>query len=242
MKVSICIATYNGQKYLKAQLDSIISQLSLDDEIIISDDGSSDDTLSIISAYKDSRIKIIHNQFEHGYTPNFENALRHSSGDIIVLSDQDDVWMPNKLSVIKDDLKNAGMVVSDAIVTDSELNIISDSFWKLSSPYHSFWGNILRFSYLGCCLAFHRKVLDVALPFPAKHLLATHDNWLFLVGVSFFRVCFESKPLIKYRRHTQNTSNGCLSKSTNSIWFMFKYRVYLVGHILIRKIHHLLPL
>lgn len=240
MKVSVCIATYNGQKYIKEQLESIVSQLSIDDEIVVSDDGSTDNTLAIINELNDTRIKVVHNQSEHGYTPNFENALKHSSGDYVVLSDQDDVWMPNKLSVIRNDLEQADFVVSNAKVVDSNLNLISDSFWSLSSPYRSFWGNIFRFSYLGCCMAFRRSVLEVALPFPGRHLMATHDNWLFLVGIACFKVCFESEPLIMYRRHMCNTSNGCLSHSTNSVLFMFKYRVYLIRHILTRKLNYLL--
>ena len=236
MKVSVCLATYNGQKYIKEQLVSIVSQLSADDEVIVSDDGSTDDTLAIIAGFDDKRIRVVHNQSEHGYTPNFENALKHASGDIVVLSDQDDVWMPNKLSIIKKDLAQADMVVSDAEVVDGNLNVISESLWSLSSPYHTFWGNIFRFSYLGCCMAFRRPVLEVALPFPSRHLMATHDNWLFLVGKSCFKVCFEKEPLIKYRRHKQNTSTGCWEHAPKSVPFMLKYRAYLMWHILLRKI------
>lgn len=236
MLISVCIATYNGEKYIEEQIQSILSQLSEFDEIVISDDGSSDKTRSVIEAYNDARIKIVHNKSEHGYTSNFQNAIYHSIGDIIVLSDQDDVWLPNKISIIKQDLINADLVVSDAKVVDAELNIISNSFWELSSPHVSFWGNLLRFSYLGCCIAFKRRLLDMALPFPKKHQMATHDNWLFLIGLSSFKVYYESTPLILYRRHQSNTSNGGLSKSKNSYCFMFKYRLYLLWHIFIRKI------
>ena len=96
-KISVCIATYNGERYIREQLDSILSQLSLDDEVIISDDGSKDSTIEIISSYLDSRIKVFKNNGKHGYVGNFENALNHSSGDFIFLSDQDDIWELQKI-------------------------------------------------------------------------------------------------------------------------------------------------
>lgn len=234
--VSVCIATYNGAKYIHEQLNSILLQIDNNDEIIISDDYSSDGIVELIEKIGDGRIRIFLNEGEKGYTSNFENALRQARGDIIVLSDQDDVWLSNKISIIKKDLADADVVVSDAIVVDAELNMISNSFWELSSPHVSFWGNLLKFSYLGCCIAFKRRILDMALPFPKRHQMATHDNWLFLIALSSFKVYYESTPLILYRRHQSNTSNGGLSKSKNSYWFMFKYRLYLLWYIFIRKI------
>lgn len=235
IKVSVCIATYNGAKYIKQQMESILWQLSKDDEIIISDDGSIDDTLKVVQDFDDERIKVVVNRREHGYTSNFENALLHSSGDVIFLSDQDDVWDSNKLAIMVEDLKNADMVISDAKVVDSNLNVIFDSFWEYSSPSRSFLGNIYRFSYLGCCMAFKRAVLDKALPFPNNHKMATHDNWLCLVGLFFFRVHFENRPLLLYRRHQSNTSEGKLAKSKNSILYMMSYRLYVLLNILRRN-------
>lgn len=90
--ISVCMACYNGQKYIRQQIDSILSQLKENDELIISDDGSKDLTCEIVLSYHDPRIKLLHNTKEHGFIGNFENALRCAKGDIIFLSDQDDVW------------------------------------------------------------------------------------------------------------------------------------------------------
>ena len=99
MKISVCLATYNGEKYIKEQLDSILPQLSANDEIIISDDNSTDDTINIIRSLNDERIKIYVNKTK-GIVKNFENALNNASGDIIFLSDQDDVWKNDKVKKI----------------------------------------------------------------------------------------------------------------------------------------------
>ena len=93
--ISVCIATYNGEKYIKEQLLSILPQLGKKDEVIISDDHSTDNTLDIVKGLNDNRIKIVMNNREKGYTSNFENALSYAIGDYIFLSDQDDIWMSN---------------------------------------------------------------------------------------------------------------------------------------------------
>ena len=98
-RVSVCIPTYNGAKYIKEQLDSILSQLGESDEVIISDDSSSDATLDIIKALNDSRIVILEGGKFRSPIFNVENAMKHSSGSFIFLSDQDDVWLPNKIDL-----------------------------------------------------------------------------------------------------------------------------------------------
>lgn len=102
-KISVCMATYNEAKYIREQLESILCQLSEDDEIIVSDDGSTDGTIDIIMSYHDNRVKVLHHISSPGSsfvkaTRNFENALLHAHGDYI-LADQDDVWHKNKVSV-----------------------------------------------------------------------------------------------------------------------------------------------
>ena len=92
---SICIATYNGEKYIHQQLTSILSQINIDDEVIISDDDSTDNTIEIIKSLNDKRIKIIHGGFHH-FKWHFANALQHSKGEYIFLSDQDDIWVEGK--------------------------------------------------------------------------------------------------------------------------------------------------
>lgn len=119
-KLSVCIAAYNGEKYIEEQLVSILGQLTSTDEVIISDDGSSDGTIAILDKIDDPRVKIFsNNSGKHGVVPNFENAIKHTSGDIIFLSDQDDIWLPNKVSMVLKRLQNCDFVIHNASITDS---------------------------------------------------------------------------------------------------------------------------
>lgn len=111
--ISVCMATYNGEKYIKEQLKSILKQLGPCDEVVISDDGSKDNTKDVIDSIEDKRIHYYVNSGTHGFTHNFENALRHASGNFIFLSDQDDIWMDNKVSIVMEALKTADFVTHD---------------------------------------------------------------------------------------------------------------------------------
>ena len=126
--ISVCMATYNGGHYIREQLDSILMQLGEGDEIIISDDSSTDDTLEIIASYADNRIKIFPGQHFHSPVFNFENALKQAKGDYVFLSDQDDVWKLDKVQVMLEELKRFALVVSDCMVVDKEGGVIQDSF------------------------------------------------------------------------------------------------------------------
>ena len=85
--ISVCVATYNGEKYIKEQLLSILSQIGLNDEVVVSDDHSNDSTIDIVKSLNDKRVKIIYNEGNRGYTSNFENALKHAKGDYVFISD-----------------------------------------------------------------------------------------------------------------------------------------------------------
>ncbi len=234
--ISVCIATYNGERFIRAQIRSILSQLSSDDEIVISDDGSTDNTLSIVHELNSPLIKVFTNKGQHGYTPNFENALAHAKGDYVFLSDQDDIWKPQKVKVCMEHLKNSDFVISDATMVDAENRIIAQSFCAERHSKPGLLNNLIRFSYLGCCMAFRKEVLRKALPFPPNHKCCTHDNWLALVGLAFHKTVFLNDKLIRYRRYGDNTSAAGLKKTT-SAWFKLKYRLYLV-YWLLRRISH----
>ena len=111
--ISVCMATFNGEKYIKEQIQSILNQLSLDDEVIISDDGSSDKTLEVINHINDKRIKVFTNTHKHGFTHNFENALNHANGEYIFLSDQDDIWAEEKVNKVMESLIYNDLVIHD---------------------------------------------------------------------------------------------------------------------------------
>lgn len=225
MKISVCMATYNGEKYIKEQLESILCQLGDNDEVIISDDGSTDNTKTIIESFKDKRIKFFKNNGTKGVVSNFENALNKSSGDYIFLSDQDDVWLSNKVSTCLNKLKSCDLIVSNCKVVDSSLNIVHESYFNLAKSGKGFLKNLYKSSYLGCCLAFRREMLTDILPFP-KELIMFHDWWIGFIAELKLNVYFEKEPLMLYRRHVNTTSNT-VGLSSNSLFFKVYARMQL---------------
>ena len=148
--ISVCIATYNGEKFIKEQLDSILCQLSNDDEVIISDDGSTDKTIEIIESYNDDRIKIFHHEkneklskIKEGRnfyyaTQNFSNALEKVSGDYVFLSDQDDIWLQNKVSRSLELLKKNDVIVHNYQVVDVNGNLTKEQQEQIESDLRRF--------------------------------------------------------------------------------------------------------
>lgn len=230
--VSVCLATYNGGKYIKEQIDSILIQLGKEDEIIVSDDGSSDMTLDLLKNYQDSRIKIFSNKQKNGVIGNFENALRKASGDHIFLCDQDDIWQPNKVSRTLFYLESYDLVVSDCSIIDEKNNIICQSFFDKHNSGPGFWKNIAKNAYLGCCMAFNKDVLDYILPFP-KHI-AMHDIWIGLSVELNGKTCFSEEVLMFYRRHGNNASSSS-EKSNLSISYRLIYRLQMLYYLYRRK-------
>jgi glycosyltransferase involved in cell wall biosynthesis len=231
--ISVCIASYNGEKYIKAQLDSILCQISLSDEIIISDDSSSDNTLKIIKSYNDPRIKLFEGNVFHSPIFNFENALKKASGDFIFLSDQDDIWIENKVSTMMIELLSSDLVISDAYIVDNKGEIISKSFYKVNKSSSGIFSNLLNNSYLGCTMAFKSTFKPFILPFPSS--IPMHDIWIGNVISFKGKVCFINDKLIKYRRHGGNASPTG-EKSSYSFLYRISYRIRLIYTLLIRLI------
>lgn len=203
------MATYNGAEYIKEQIDSILVQLSSGDELIISDDGSTDGTLSILETYAaaDPRIHVLHHN-RGCYTKNFENAIRAAQGDYIFLSDQDDVWLPEKVKQIILCFKQTGadFLVSNAELVDGEKNSFGITAFEKGNTRTGFIHNLLHTSYIGACMAFRREVLNVFLPIPGNPKYIAHDYWLACVSELYYHTELIREPLILYRRHGDNTS------------------------------------
>lgn len=233
--ISVCMATYNGEKYVKNQIISILKQLSDDDELIVSDDLSTDKTVDVVKSINDSRIKIIYNTGKHGYTKNFENALKNAKGDYIFLSDQDDEWVDDKVKKTLEKLKNNNFVVSDCITVDDKNEILDYSRFKTFSIKKGFWKNMVKIRYLGCCMAFDKKVLNTIIPFPKNDKLVEHDAWIALVSEKYFKVELINEPLIYYKRHGNNASDGGNGKGYSLINKMYR-RIYRLFWIF--KIHN----
>lgn len=232
--ISVCMATFNGEKYVVEQIESILKQLDVEDELIISDDGSTDNTINLIKLINDKRIKLY---FKNGYsyTENFENALKKAKGDYIFLSDQDDVWSPNKVQVCLNYLKEYDFVMSDATVVDENLKVINSSRNSYHFVKNGFLRNFIKTYYLGCCMAFKRNVLDFVLPFPTNSKLCLHDAWISLNAELFFKTKVIDEQLILYRRHSNNTSNGSIVKKLN-IRKYFMIRIYLFFNLINNKL------
>jgi len=208
-KVSVVMAVYNGEKYIKDQLNSILSQIDDSTEVIISDNGSIDNTLEIIKEFKDPRIKLYQNEEYKGSAFNFEYGLKKASGNIIFLSDQDDIWLENKFSICIKWLEKFDVVVTDCKIVNSELNILHDSYFHFSRSGKGMIKNLIKNSYLGCCMAFKRKVLKIATPFPSDIAKSySHDFWIGFVCECFFSSYFITTPLLLFRRHQANLSSA----------------------------------
>ena len=205
--ISVCIATYNGERFLKRQVTSILSQIDVKDEVIVADDGSVDNTLTILRDLNDPRIRIVDGAHRHSPTWNFEKALKEARGEYIFLSDQDDVWMPEKVAVTMRYLQQYDCVVSDNVTVAADDSVISDSFYAVNNTRPGKYYNLLlKNGYLGCCMAFRRNVLDAALPFPAD--IPMHDIWIGNVAAFKYSVCFIPDKLMHYNRHGDNASTA----------------------------------
>lgn len=202
--ISVCMATYNGERYIREQIESILNNITDQDELIISDDGSLDNTCKIIKEYEDRGNIILIEGPKKGYCRNFENALLRAKGDYIFLSDQDDIWHKNKVKEVMRcfEEKSCMLVFHDAVVVDSEKNKLADSYFSLRKCRRGFWINILRNSYLGCAMAFDRRLLEYVLPFP--RWVSMHDWWIGLISEIKNSSYFYSGVLMSYRRHEKN--------------------------------------
>ncbi|WP_353720519.1 glycosyltransferase family 2 protein [Dyadobacter sp. 676] len=207
-KISIALCTYNGEQFLRAQLDSIIAQ-SIDSwEVIAVDDGSTDHTWEVLNDYAavDGRFKLFRNEKNLGYNGNFQKALNLCEGEYIAICDQDDVWHPDKLKFQLDAIGNSLLVYHDSELIDaagSSMNLkISDkfNFYRGSSPE--------AFLYLNCVsghsILMKNDLVAKALPFPSNF---HYDQWLAFVAASTGSVDFVERVLVQYRQHQHNTTD-----------------------------------
>jgi glycosyltransferase involved in cell wall biosynthesis len=222
--VSIALASYNGARFIEAQLRSFADQTRPPDQVVIRDDGSTDDTAAIVARFAETApftIDFQRNPERCGYTRNFEGAVAACSGDIIFLSDQDDVWLPNKLQTILDAFvqhPRHQVIVNDQILTDGDLN--HTGITKL--------GNLKRLGIgpegliEGCCTAFRRAWGERLLPIPAEagtmveSRAMSHDRWLNELAMLLDLREVVRTPLQYFRRYGSNTTNWLVSEPRQS--------------------------
>lgn len=239
-RVSIAMAVYNGEKYLKEQIDSILIQLKENDELVISYDSSTDNTLNIIKSYAvdDNRLKIIQNP-GNGVVRNFENAVRHCKGEYIFFADQDDVWVKKKVETVLEAFQDpkVTVVIHDACLTDEKLNVTAPSTFEIRNGSPNVLHNFIRLSYIGCCLAFRAELKEIVLPIPTVH--RSHDWWTGSICSIFGEMTMIKKPLIYHRLHDKNATPKTrppISYQINVRWIImknifirsFKFRKFLI--------------
>lgn len=207
-KISVAMATYNGDKYIKEQINSILENLEKYDELVISDDGSTDETVKIIKEISegDNRVKIFEGPHK-GVKQNFANAIEKCTGDYIFLSDQDDLWTKDKRKIVMSYFKkeNCVLVQHDAIVVDENENEIISSFFEFRKCKSGIIRNIYKNRYIGCCMAFDKKIKKYILPIPNN--IEMHDQWIGILAEEYGKSIFIKEKLIKYRRHENNASD-----------------------------------
>ena len=233
VRVSVCLACYNGEKFIADQINSILNQLGADDELIISDDNSSDSTVDIIKSINDDRIHLISNELRKGVNGNFENALRNSKGKYIFLSDQDDVWMPGKVDNVVKALQSHTCIVHDAYITDGDLNMTRESFFEAFRCREGVIHNWIKNGYLGCAMAFRREILSIALPIP-ENLPVWHDIWIGTLCAIHYDLAFVPFKGIKFRRQ-QSTTSGTAKKGL-PLYRKLSCRLGLLRHVFARLV------
>lgn len=240
--ISVCMASYNGERFIKQQIDSILSQLSSNDELIISDDGSTDNTLEIINSYKDRRIRLLHHKkinskyYKNSVIPvisfNFENALNHVNGDYIFLTDQDDIWYENKIFSCVNILKQYTCILSNFSIIDDNNNVKKLRYYKKNPLFHSLIKSIIEPHFIGCCMCFTKDLLHSILPFPKS--VCSHDLWIGLNAIKKNSILYYDFPLVYHRIGISNNSTAC-KVSKNALLMRIKYRWYMLIEILKKR-------
>lgn len=204
--VTVCIATYNGEKYIKEQLDSIINQSYKNIEIIIQDDCSTDRTFEILKEYKEhNSIKIFQNQENIGYIKNFESVLKKANGEFIAICDQDDIWDLKKLEILLNSIGNNSLIYSNSLLIDENGNSLNKTLSdKLKNNFIDS-DTCLNFLYDNCvsghAMLFKRELIDYIFPLPQNLYF---DAWIAATAASLNGVKFIDSNLVLYRQHSSN--------------------------------------
>jgi glycosyltransferase involved in cell wall biosynthesis len=215
--ISICMAAYNGERYIIEQLQSILPQLSDRDEIVVVDDGSTDATRNRVRSLQDHRIRLIEHEHNRGMSHTFEDAIRNASKDIIFLSDQDDLWVPDKIATVLQaflDNPHATLVATDSSLIRADGSMLLKSVFGQCGRFRpGLWANLLRNRYGGHCMAFRASIRPDILPLP-HNWDVLHDIWIGVRhSLSHGRTVYIDRPLTLSRRHG-NTATGIKPLST----------------------------
>lgn len=225
MVVEILMATYNGEKYLKEQINSIIKQTHKDWILSIRDDGSTDDTINILEAYskKYKNIRILKdNKGNLGYKKNFEELLMNSTEEILFLCDQDDIWKEKKIEICLKKIGDKKVLHHNAqVFYEKELKELKEKELYSIYDYSKSLKNFYKPNFTGCCMVLKKIFLKEVLPIPTQY--PGHDTWIGLLSYLESNIIYIDDKLINYRRHTSNVSfTG--EKSKNRLLKKINYR------------------
>jgi glycosyltransferase involved in cell wall biosynthesis len=225
-KVSVCMAAYNGGEYIELQLRSILSQLGAQDEVVIVDDCSKDDTVDRILGMQDERIRLVRHVENQGVVATFEEALQLATGNILFLSDDDDIWASNKVARFLEIFKaqpDVQIVTSKVQLIDRDGKAFSDiRLTRNGEFFPGFWRNIYKNHYQGSAMAIRASLLGRVLPFPAKSIFL-HDVWIGTRNaLTGGKAAFIDEHLLFYRRHSRNFSRR------HSFWGQLRIRLELI--------------
>lgn len=213
--ISVALCTYNGEKYLARQLDSLFWQEFSDFEIVAVDDNSIDATWKILEDYaaRDARLSIYRNHQNLGHRKNFERALSLCRGEFLAPCDQDDVWLPEKLQRLLDAIEGASAAYCDSELVDADEVSLNLSISERIRMYSGSDPTVFVFSNCvsGHAMLLRRAVLAAALPFPEVYF---HDWWLAFVATSKQGLRYVSEPLVRFRQHPASSTD--FSRRKNS--------------------------
>ena len=227
------MAVYNGEQFIREQIDSVLERMGSQDELVISYDQSTDATWQIINGYaeEDARVRVVPNPGKGGVQNNFTNAVMNCRGEYIFLCDQDDLWIGDKINTVvaKFEQTGADLVVHDGYMTDGTLESIECTFFERFGKYNNPILNIIKCNFWGCCMAFRSRVRQWVCPFPGTKGVC-HDCWLGIIVGFRGKIVRIEECFIKHRLHGNNvTING-----GRSLWVIAKDRLKLIQHLLLR--------
>lgn len=212
--IDVLMTTYNGEKYLQEQIESILNQTYTNIQLIISDDCSQDETKEILKKYKNHpQVKIYYQEHNLGYVKNFEFLIKHVEHNLYMMSDQDDIWLPQKIEKTYKKMcdEKADLVFTDLEIVDENAKTISKSFNKEMKKAHKINKTIgtNKFEYLynnitGCTILTKKELIDKILPFPENTKYIIHDSWIGLITSFNGKISYLEEPTILYRQHTNN--------------------------------------
>lgn len=212
--VAVVVATYNGATYLPQQLESIIHQTHKPSQIIIVDDASSDDTITIAQAFATvhPEVMVVQNEARLGYIKNFEKGMLLANAHYVALSDQDDIWVPHKLEKLLAAIGDQMLAYSDSELIDANGKLLHQKMSSIKNQlaYHTPIMYTIGAWAPGHTMLFKKELVDKAVPFPT---LVTHDFWLGFVATCYSTMVYVNEPLVHYRQHTQNAIGADTTKN-----------------------------